>query len=257
MLDNGKIIQQSAISTLTVNGNLPSSNKDWRVEAFGKIIQCIGGESFPCLFARNAWRKESLQFSFIGENDTVSDMIDAMTHYTETIANTKPEERLYSPLLLVFQQNEFHNLQDEHAFAWLRIQEMHDNDLSPWPDSVPAEAEDSEWSFCFGGVELFINVSCPNHTQLKSRSLGDHIVFVINPREHFDILASHKAPKGVKIREKIRNRVSHYNEGYVPSELGFYGEEDNLEWKQYILSEHDSKSASRCPLHIKKEAYSS
>ena len=125
-------------------------------------------------------------------------MVRALTEFTHSIANTELEDRLYSPLLIVFKQNDFRGLADEHDFAWSRIQEMHNHDVSPWPKAIPTETDHSEWSFCFGGVELFINVSCPSHTQLKSRNLGEHIVFVINPREHFDVLASHKSPKGKK-----------------------------------------------------------
>lgn len=253
MLSNGKIVIQSDLKKIIQDQKFLSISEDWRVEAFRNIMTCLEDNAFPCCFGRNACRKNSLRFAFIGEKKTIVEMVGALTEFTQSIANTELEDRLYSPLLIVFKENEFKKLTDEHDFAWNRIQEMHDHDISPWPKTIPTETDNSEWSFCFGGVELFINVSCPSHTQLKSRNLGRHVVFVINPREHFDVLASHKTPKGRNIREKIRHRVDSYNGGIVPAELGFYGDSDNLEWKQYILNEHDSNSRSRCPLHIQKK----
>lgn len=253
MLSNGKVVIQSDLRNLTRDHISTYRVDDWRIEAFSNIISCLESQDFPCLFGRNALRKESLRFAFIGEHNSVNELTSVMTEFTKSIADTNITDRLYSPMLIIFKKADFQGLKEEHEFAWQRIQELHDNDTAPWPASVPSEVEDSAWSFCYGGVEFFINVSCPSHVQLKSRNLGNHVVFVINPREHFDLLASHKNTKGIKIREKIRKRVFDYNKGHVSKELGFYGDSDNLEWKQYVLSESDSKPASRCPLHMKKE----
>jgi FPC/CPF motif-containing protein YcgG len=100
-------------------------------------------------------------------------------------------------------------------------------------------------------MPLFINMSFPAHRQMKSRNLGNAIVFVINPRESFDEVASAQTESGKRIRERIRERVRHYNAGAVPDTLGFFGQEDNFEWKQYQLQEPGSLDLARCPFHTR------
>lgn len=154
---------------------------------------------------------------------------------------------------IIRQSDLLNSLEEAQRFGWQQLQSLHDHDTRDWPSHIPHSPEDSAWSFCFGGTEFFFNVSCPGHSQLRSRNLGKRAVFIVNPRAHFDILASQNDPKGIKIREKIRTRVCNYNNGYVPSELGFYGDAGSLEWKQYQLGEPGALNPLRCPLRIRKE----
>ncbi|MBR7059390.1 MAG: YqcI/YcgG family protein [Neisseriaceae bacterium] len=50
----------------------------------------------------------------------------------------------------------------------------------------------------------------------------------------------------------MRKRVSEYNNGIIPSELGFFGDANNLEWKQYTLSEPNTKNLEKCPFKVIK-----
>jgi len=89
----------------------------------------------------------------------------------------------------------------------------------------------------------------PGHERMKSRNLGQHITFVINPRENFDEVADTRSESGRRIRARIRERVHHYNDGVVPDTLGAFGDADNYEWKQYQLQEAGSLNPARCPFH--------
>nr|WP_240116335.1 YqcI/YcgG family protein [Erwinia endophytica] len=229
------------------------SASDWRLEGFKDISDRLNDSDFPCLFGRHAWKINSLLFTFVSHQEMLHNMLESMRAFIDRTHNTRPEERLYSPLVMIFEPSDFESLDAAHLFAWQRLQEMHDGDLHSWPDAIPDSPDDSAWSFCFGGTELFINISCPGHKRFRSRNLGQRVVFIINPRAHFDILASHQDIKGIKVREKIRMRVRNYNNGHIPDELGFYGDENNLEWKQYQLREPGAAEFSRCPLHIHKE----
>ncbi len=44
-----------------------------------------------------------------------------------------------------------------------------------------------------------------------------------------------------------------YNREKRPKELGFFGDENNLEWKQYQLNEEGALVNSQCPLNINKK----
>lgn len=140
-------------------------------------------------------------------------------------------------------------LAEQQALAWSVLQQVHELDPQPWPRTLPTDPHDSGWSFCFAGMALFINMNFPAHRQMKSRNLGAHIAFVINPRESFDEVASAATESGRRIRARIRERVRHYNDGVVPDTLGFFGQEDNFEWRQYQLREPGSLNPSRCPFH--------
>ena len=65
--------------------------------------------------------------------------------------------------------------------------------------------------------------------------------------------------QGRLLRENIRRRLEKYNNGFVPPELGFYGEESNKEWKQYQLEEEGMRRPDRCPFshvsHSRKQRH--
>lgn len=253
LLRNGAIIRQSDLMMISSDAGDVCPVRDWPVDAFRDIAARLNDKEFPCLFARHAWKSETLLFGLVSEDDTTADLVTVMQSLVTRTHQLPEEERLYSPLLLIFQRHDLNSLEEAQRFGWEQLQRLNDNDTQDWPSHIPHSPEDSAWSFCFGGTEFFFNVSSPGHSQLRSRNLGKRVVFIVNPRAHFDILASQKDPKGIKIREKIRTRVCNYNNGYVPSELGFYGDTGSLEWKQYQLGEPGALNPSQCPLRIHKE----
>ncbi|HDQ0502938.1 TPA: YqcI/YcgG family protein [Escherichia coli] len=224
---------------------------EWIINAYRDISNIISRKDFPCLFGKHAWKLGSVLFAFIQNNDIEHQLVNALIELTNRVKNLPQEDRIYSPLLCVFENSNFSSLVEEHNFSWEVLQKLHNNDIAEWPKHIPVNPDSSEWSFCFNGVELFINISCPNHTKIKSRNLGNNIVFVINPRIHFDIVANLNDSKGIKIRKVIRERSTKYNEGIRSMDLGFYGDQDNREWKQYALHEPGTPIVENCPLNIK------
>ncbi|HGG6556696.1 TPA: YqcI/YcgG family protein [Salmonella enterica subsp. diarizonae serovar 61:i:z] len=244
----GSVITKERIDYLIKVNRIPL----WVVKSYADITEKLSNANFPCLFGRHSWKLETILFSFISKENRTKDIISSFSELTNITKIKKEEERLYSPLLCIFEETKFNSIEEEQSFAWKQLQILHDNDIGVWPDSIPEDPECSEWTFCFNDIELFINISCPGHKKIISRNLGDNIIFVVNPRKHFDIVANANDPKGVKIREKIRSRVKIYNNDDSPLELGFYGDHNNREWKQYALHEPGSDMPASCPLKIKK-----
>lgn len=253
LLRSGTIIRQSDLMMINNDTGDVCPARDWPIDAFRDVAARLSDKDFPCLFARHAWKSQTLLFGLVSEDNTTADLVSVMQSLVTRTHQLPEEDRLYSPLLLIFQHRNLESLEEAQRFGWQQLQCLHDNDTHNWPLHIPQSPEESAWSFCFGGIEFFFNVSSPGHSQIRSRNLGKRAVFIVNPRAHFDILASQNDPKGIKIREKIRTRVCHYNNGYVPSELGFYGDSGSLEWKQYLLTEPGALNPSQCPLHIRKE----
>lgn len=243
----GVIVDQNALEKQINSNESPWLLEKWMASAYENFSTVLSHKHFPCLFARSAHKRETLKFLFVQET---FDLIIGMLAYTAFIKTTLLEERLFNPLIVIFQQTGFNNLAEEHTFCWEQLQALHWGDPAKWPQDIPTDPNESQWTFCFDEVQLFFNMSCPHHEHLKSRNLGKHITFIVNPRQNFDAIASMNNAKGLSIRQTIRERVRQYNNGYVPSELGFFGEDSNLEWKQYQLNEPNSTFAQTCPFAV-------
>ncbi|MFW8634245.1 YqcI/YcgG family protein [Cribrihabitans pelagius] len=229
------------------------STSRWQQQALADFAQRAGSEAFPCLFCRKAWKDGSIRFLFgeCGPDREYDDLLLGLTDYTSFVRRTDLQDRLLAPLVVFFETSRLDS-GSLHALGWDILNWVHRMDPAPWPDGVPREPDHADWCFCFNGVQLFVNMSTPEHETLQSRNLGRYLTFVINPRENFDALASLKTRSGHLVRERIRNRVAAYNGSPVPQELGFYGDADNREWKQYQLEEDGLPRPAACPFSARK-----
>lgn len=221
------------------------------VKAYRQFEYVLNDKGFPCLFGRRANKSGSCLMLFVSREQEQADLLGGMRAYVAFVRETPLDKRLFSPLIVIFEENGFINLAQEQAHGWAALQRLHDDDHTPWPGTASVNPETPEWTYHFAGLSFFINMSFPRHTAMRSRSLGEHIVFVVNPRENFDEVASAQEESGRRVREKIRQRIADYNDGVVPDTLGFFGDRNSLEWKQYQLYEKGGLALSRCPLHLK------
>lgn len=229
--------------------NLILKSQSWHSQALADFLERMSDERFPCLFARKAWKDRSLRLLFCAKRETgqYEDFLHGLIQYTQFVRDTDVSDRLFFPLVVFFDERFCGEERLQHLIAWEALEWGHEHDPSPWPADVPLDTDDPKWSFCFNGVQLFININSTNHRIIKSRNLGRFLTMVINPRENFDIVANSKTKSGKLIRNKIRERVAAFNDGYVPQELGFYGDRTNKEWHQYQLSEAGLERPSVCP----------
>ncbi|KPX41892.1 YqcI/YcgG family protein [Pseudomonas syringae pv. tagetis] len=243
------LLRQSVVRRVLESGN--ALEPGWKVQAYRQFEQVLSDKGFPCLFGRRANKSGSCLLLFIPVEHDRQTLCAGLQEYVRFVNDTPLEERLFNPLIVIFEKNDFNSLAEEQAYAWATLQHLHNDDRSPWPAGASTDPETFEWTYHFAGLPLFINMSFARHTAMKSRSLGGHIVFVVNPRENFDEVASAETDSGRKIRERIRQRIASYNNGVVPDTLGFFGDRNSLEWKQYQLYEEGGLALSKCPLHIK------
>lgn len=222
----------------------------WMNAALSAFESTVKQDNFPCLFAKKSVANESVEVAFISEKQSCADLIAGLSHYIEQTSSRTIKQRIGKPLVIFFEKNDFPSLAEEQAYAWRLLQQLHDEDTSPWPDTVATDLHSEQWSFCFMGMPLFINMSFPSHQLMKSRNLGPHIVFVVNPRENFDHVAAGDSLSGQRIRAHIRARAQAYNEGLLSLSLGAFGEPGSLELKQYQLQEHGSLTHEQCPFHM-------
>lgn len=248
---SGMLVCQSALRQTLENEADTARVPQWMITAYRQFEGVVDDKGFPCLFGRRANKSGSCLIVFISREHEQADLQGGMQAYAAFVRSTPLDKRLFSPLIVIFEENSFINLAQEQAHGWAALQRLHEGDSTPWPATASINPETPEWTYHFAGLSFFINMSFPSHTAMRSRSLGKHIVFVVNPRENFDEVASAEDESGRRIRERIRQRIAEYNDGVVPETLGFFGDRNSLEWKQYQLHEEGGLKSSRCPLLIK------
>ncbi|MFD9406222.1 YqcI/YcgG family protein [Streptomyces sp. NPDC059989] len=221
----------------------------WHRAAFEEIASRLAGPDFPCVFSRNAFRKQLLRFVFVesADRDGIRHLAEALTEYVELSRDWDGQLDTAYPLLVMFSKEAVtaHTVERYHDFGWQVLQELHHLDPAPWPADVDQDPDSASWSMCFNGMPLFCNMSTPAHLNRRSRNLGEYFTIVINPRERFDVFAG-ETPSGRKVRANIRNRIHRYDGMPHSPQLGSYGV-GALEWLQYGLIEENNERKGVCP----------
>lgn len=229
---------------------------EWVAPAFRQITDILAGEDFPCIFARQANHLKSGWTCFVDSIDIDSGRgtvrqailayIDTLKRYSRTRATIMPLLVVVKPSYPMLSRREYRDQ------AWGLFQYLHEHDPEPWPSDIATDPERGDWSFCFGGIQLFSNVSDPAHQIHKSRNLGDSLVFAMQPRTNFDLVGGNNK-KGHQVRNVIRARVERYEGQPVSSHLGFFGTPENREWLQMATKdgEADHDYPAVCPFHFK------
>ena len=231
----------------------------WAPHALHGFSQVMEDETFPCMFARSAYRRGMLLVLFAeSPTDPVSleSVRDGLTEYLEVLRTCRPVDAELTVFNILFKPDmPVPSLAVHQDQAWGVLQYLHEHDPSTWPTSVPIDPDDPLWSFSFAGVPLFINVSSPAHRERRSRNLGPSLVLVVQPREGFDGVGGPHI-KGDHIRARIRELIQAYDGQAAAAELGTYPRQENREWQQYALPDRNTERADRCPLRLQNSANS-
>jgi FPC/CPF motif-containing protein YcgG len=236
-------------TALITQGQLGADQQEWHRVAVKEIETCLADPGFPCVFSRNALRKQLLRFIFVdnSEPSEIRHLAAGLAEYVEISNRWDGQLDTAYPLVVVFSPTAVSakTVDDYHAFGWWVLQRLHEIDPVPWPDGVSKDPESDSWSMCFNGMPLFCNMSSPAHEVRRSRNLGVYFVLVVNPRDRFDIFAG-DTPSGRKVRANIRGRIGRYDGSPHARQLGSYGVA-GLEWWQYGLIEQNAERSDKCP----------
>ncbi|MDQ2090894.1 YqcI/YcgG family protein [Marimonas arenosa] len=227
---------------------------DWHREVLDDLARSLTPPSdFPCTFSQNAFRRELIQLIFV--EDTGSDararLRADLSAYIAQARQWNGQVNTARPLVVAFSHDAVPptDLAGYHEFGWRMLQDWHDNDPAPWPEDVARDPEEAFWSMCFDGMQLFVNMSAPAHVKRRSRNLGQHFLFIVNPRERFDVVAG-ETPDGARVRGVIRSRAEAYDGMPHAPVLGKFLKGE-LEWPQYALPDDNQTFPETCPLHTR------
>ncbi len=225
----------------------------WHREVANDLAQRLTPPSaFPCTFSQNAFRRGLVDFIFVERRDAagLQDLRDDLGAYVAAAAGWNGEVNTARPLVVAFSRAAARagSVAGYHRIGWEILQDWHDNDPAPWPGGVGRDPHAPFWSMCFAGTQIFVNFSSPAHVQRKSRNLGRHLLFIVNPRERFDIVAG-DTPEGRRVRQVIRDRVEAHDGIPHAPELGSFVKGE-IEWWQYGLTDDNRARTDRCPLKM-------
>jgi N-omega-hydroxy-L-arginine synthase len=228
----------------------------WHREVAADLAERLTPPSgFPCTFSQNAFRRELVDFIFVERLDAAgrAGLRDDMLTYIAVARLWDGQVNSARPLVVAFSPEAARadSVEGYHAIGWEVLQDWHDNDPEPWPETVATDPHAPYWSMCFGGIQLFVNFSSPAHAQRKSRNLGNHFLFIINPRERFDVVAGN-TPEGNRVRQVIRDRAEAYDGIPHAPELGSY-QKGEIEWWQYGVTDDNHDRTDRCPMKMRVE----
>ena len=230
----------------------------WVAPAFRQITGVLAGDGFPCIFARQANHLKSGWACFVDSVETEAGrekVRQAILAYLDTLKRYSRTRATIMPLMIVVKPSyPMLSLKEYRDQAWGLFQYLHEHDPEPWPSDTATDPDRGDWSFCFGGIQLFSNVSDPAHQVHKSRNLGDCLVFAMQPRVNFDLVGGNNK-KGRQVRKEIRSRAERYEGRPHASHLGFFGMPENREWLQMATkdSEADHDYPAICPFHFKSD----
>ncbi|WP_405776281.1 YqcI/YcgG family protein [Streptomyces sp. NBC_00859] len=221
----------------------------WHRAALEEVTSRLADPGFPCVFSRNAFRKQFVRFVFVEDagSDGIRHLAEALTEYVELSRAWDGRLDTAYPLVVLFSADAVtaSTVADYHSFGWRVLQELHQADPEPWPEDVGKSPDSENWSMCFNGMPLFCNMSSPAHKNRRSRNLGNHFALVVNPRERFDVFAG-ETPSGRKVRANIRKRIHRYDGLPHSPQLGSYSA-GALEWFQYGLIDENAERSGTCP----------
>ncbi|MBA3772851.1 MAG: YqcI/YcgG family protein [Ramlibacter sp.] len=242
-------------STLISQAQMREESKGWHRAVFDDLESRLGGDpDFPCIFSKNAFRKQLLKFVFVETIDTsgIQHLGNGLKDYVEISKTWDGSIDTAYPLVAAFSLNAIssQSVDGYHAFGWQVLQKLHEIDPAPWPEEVSKDPNSHSWSMCFDGMPLFCNMSSPAHRVRRSRNLGGHFILIINPRERFDVVAG-DTPGGRSVRSNIRNRIGRYDGTPHSLQLGTY-HAGATEWWQYGLVEDNIERTDKCPFIFRK-----
>jgi FPC/CPF motif-containing protein YcgG len=210
---------------------------------------------FPCTFSQNAFRRSLVRFIFVEALDAAgrAQLRADLLAYLAEAETWDGTVNTAHPLVVAFSQAaaSADTVEGYHALGWDILQDWHDNDPAPWPEGVATDPMAPYWSMCFGGVQLFVNFSSPAHVQRRSRNLGRHFLFIVNPRERFDMVAG-ATPEGQRVRQVIRDRAAAYDGIPHAPELGSFVKGE-IEWWQYGITDDNHDRNDCCPMKMRAE----
>lgn len=204
----------------------------------------ILGKDHPCLMAQTVFSMDQVdyhEYEKFGSRETAQAILKDLQQYIE---NYNFESNDFLTFLAVFKGKKEYSEEEFEKLLWQQLQYIHEEDDSPWDESVKPDPEDPDFSFSIGGKAFYIVGMHPNSSR-KARQ-APYPTLTFNLHWQFEKLREMNTYKTV--RDKIRERDIEL-QGNINPMLEDFGERS--EARQY--SGRKVGDEWKCPfLHKKK-----
>ncbi len=228
VLDRGKL------------GAIPQNR--WKLDAYEQYKTRLRAPDYPCFFGQSGEARGEMIYSFIAEG-CLEELVTNMRQFVHLIGT--PDYQRCSMIAFFEPDPSLTNHSSFVARFWQVLQFLHEHDRVPDIDKAP---DDPLWEFSFQRSEMFVVGASPTYRHRHSRNLGPGIVLVFQPRSLF-IDPATSQPIAALVRQRIHKRMLAYDEMPVHPDIGFYGDTNNREWKQYALPDDNEPERGSCPFH--------
>ncbi len=226
-------------------GIAPEEN--WRLQVYQSYKTNLRAADFPCFFGQKAEARGEMLYTFITQRFP-QQLVRDMQEFVKLLGTAEYER---CSLVAFFEPDP--KIRTHAAFVnrfWKLLQMLHIDDSQPAFERTP---DDPLWEFSFEGCEMFVVGSSPTYKKRRSRNLGPGIVIIFQPRRLF-IDPATSQPIAAEVRHRIHRRMMAYDGMPVHPDIGFYGQPNNREWKQYALPDDNSPESGSCPLKAARES---
>lgn len=208
---------------------------------------------FPCIPAYQGYILHHFLYGFASDprtRDAAKDMAKLLKEYG--IRSKKMGD--YTALVIFFDTpenvRETFSVNNYEVIFWNLLNQVSQLDTSEWPNHIVNDPSHYSWEYCFESEQYFVYCATPAHVKRKSRSFP-YFMLAITPRWVLQKFFSCRE-QSQKVQKTIRERVHAYDSMQPHPDLKWYGQKDNLEWKQYFLRD-DNTTLPVCPFRVKKE----
>jgi N-omega-hydroxy-L-arginine synthase len=222
---------------------------DWGRDAYEEFRSKVLRPDFPCTFGTVAMRRGDACFALLtprNEAEERRQIRRALRAYTALLRTLDARAASMRPLVVLMPPLSEFTDRDYFDRGWRLLNWLAQHDEFMWPPRVPRDPEHPQWSFCFGGLPLFVTFKTPAHVRRRSRHSHASYCLLFQARDGFDLVAG-PTPSGRRARATIRRKLETFDGIPAHRALAHYGTAGNREWRQYFLAEPDSGVPTKCP----------
>ncbi|MGF7047377.1 FPC/CPF motif-containing protein YcgG [Paenibacillus sp. DS2015] len=222
---------------------------EWQQRAFIEFGTMINDDSnmYPCIPGRQGFLADHLRFGFI-EDLSSQQSIQELAVMLKTYGQHSRETGKFASFVVFSNPPSTllheYSVQDYEELFWDLLSHVSHYDVKEWPKDISRDPSDPSWEFCFDGNPYFTFCATPSHQTRKSRYFS-YFLLAFQPRWVFEDI-NDSTVFGQKMKKAIRSRLLEYDGIPAHPSLNWYGQKDNLEWKQYFLRDNN-EVPSKCP----------
>ncbi|WP_281883494.1 YqcI/YcgG family protein [Paenibacillus sp. YYML68] len=230
--------------------------ESWQAEAFTRFANTIADpeDTYPCIPGRHGFLSDHLRFGFVGHptsEETSKQVAQLLQQYGRCSRSTGKYASLVIFCNTSADPEGAYTVEEYESMFWRLLSEVTQHDPQEWPGAISDNPTDASWEFCHDGEPYFTFCATPAHEQRRSRQFPSFML-AFQPRWVFAEI-NDATTFGRRMKALIRKRLLGYDRIDVHPALKWYGQEGNLEWKQYFLRD-DNSSPSKCPFTRMKKA---